>query len=138
MTFKTPPPQFNRPKLITVVLKLKNSYNTWQKYLVQFPKSHRFTIGSKIDCVFLDCIELSFLASYSTNSDKVKIVSQAITKLDLLKLLIQLAWETKCLSHNKYGEISLPLDEIGKMLGGWKRQLLNKTPAGKSAGETLF
>lgn len=114
-----------------MVLKLKDSYGLWQQDLAHFPKSHRFTIGSKIDCIFLDCIELSFLASYATGNEKIDLVSKTITKLDLLKLLLQLAWETKCLDNNKYGILSETLDGIGKMLGGWKRQLINKTPANK-------
>lgn len=119
------------PKLISVVLKLKDGYGVWQQYLVHFPKSHRFTIGSKIDCVFLDCVELAFLASYNATNEKIGLVSKTISKLDLLKLLLQLAWENKCLDNNKYGHLSEILNEIGKMLGGWKRQLLNKTPANR-------
>jgi len=32
-------------------------------------------------------------------------------------------WETKSLDNKKYIALSLPLDEIGKMLGGWNGQL---------------
>jgi hypothetical protein len=113
------------------VLKLKDSYGLWQQYLAHFPKSHHFTVGSKIDCIFLDCIELSFLASYANGEEKINLVGKTISRLDLLKLLLQLVWETKCLDNNKYGVLSENLDEIGKMLGGWKRQLINKTPAHK-------
>lgn len=108
----------------------------WQSYLAHFPKSNRYTIGSKIDTVFLDAIEYCFLASYTAQNHKVAILERGISRLDLLKLLIQLAWDIKALDTNKYIQLSEPLLEIGKMLGGWKRQLqssttatgLNKTP----------
>jgi hypothetical protein len=32
-------------------------------------------------------------------------------------------WETKSLDNKKYIALSLPVDEIGKMLGGWNGQL---------------
>ncbi len=50
-----------------MILRLKDAYGIWQSYLPHFPKSHRFTIGSKIDEVFLVAIEYCFLASYSAD-----------------------------------------------------------------------
>jgi hypothetical protein len=32
-------------------------------------------------------------------------------------------WETKSIDNKKYIALSLQLDEIGKMLGGWNGQL---------------
>ncbi len=109
-----------------MVLRLKDCYGTWQQYLQHFPKSHRFTIGSKVDVIFLESIELSFLASYSSGEEKLSLVGKTISKVDLLKLLLQLAWEVTALDNKKYVHLSEQLDEIGKMLGGWKRQLINK------------
>lgn len=35
-------------------------------------------------------------------------------------------WETKSLDNNKYIAVSMPLNEIGKMLGGWNGQVTRK------------
>lgn len=56
------------------------------------------------------------------------LLNKGIAKVDLVKLLLQLCWEIKALDNNKYGHLSEKLSEIGKMLGGWKKQLQNKTP----------
>ncbi len=116
------------PRLIPVVLKLKDTYNIWQNYLSQFPKANRFTIGSKIDILFLEAIEYSFLASYTHTTEKQIFLNKSISKVDLIKLLLQLAWEIKALDNKKYAHLSEQFAEIGKMLGGWKRKQLNKTP----------
>lgn len=110
------------------MLKLKDCYGAWHTYLQHFPKANRFTLGSKIDEVFLESIEYSFLASYSVNAEKLAPLNACIAKVDLLKLLLQLAWEIKTLDNKKYAHVSESLSEIGRMLGGWKRQILNKTP----------
>ncbi len=115
-------------RLIPVVLKLKDTYNIWQNYLTQFPKANRFTIGSKIDVLFLEAIEYAFLASYTHTEEKRLLLNKSISKVDLVKLLLQLAWEIKALDNKKYAHLAERFAEIGKMLGGWKRQLLNKTP----------
>jgi len=125
----TPPPTISQPKLIPVILKLKNSYGIWQGYLAHFPKASRFTLGSKIDEIFLHSIEYSFLASYSITKEKIILVDRCIARVDLLKLLLQLAWENKALDTKKYVHLSISIGEVGRMLGGWRKQLQNKTPA---------
>mgnify|MGYP001572807995 FL=1 len=125
---KSPPPAVIQPRLVPVILKLKDIYGLWQVYLVHFPKANRFTLGSKIDKVFLDAIEYSFLASYAMSVEKVSFLDKVISRVDLIKLLLQLAWETQSLDTNKYVHLSEGLAEVGRMLGGWKRQLTNKTP----------
>lgn len=124
----TPPPNLLQPKLIPVVLKLKDTYGVWQEYLTHFPKARRFTLGSKIDDVFLLTIEYCFLASYSQTTEKQHLVDRAISRVDLLRLLLQLAWDTRALDSRKYARLAEALGETGRMLGGWRRQLINKTP----------
>lgn len=64
-------------------------------------------------------------------TEKQLLIDRAISRTDLLKLLLQLAWDTKALDSNKYAHLAERLAEIGRMLGGWKRQLINKTPGHK-------
>lgn len=110
-----------------MVLKLKDTYGVWQDYLTHFPKANRFTIGSKIDILFLEAIEYAFLASYNHTAEKQALLNKSISKVDLIKLLLQLSWEIKALDNKKYAVLAGKFAEIGKMLGGWKRQLANKT-----------
>ena len=126
---RTPPPTISQPKLIPVVLSLKDAYGVWQQYLTDFPKANRFTLGSKIDDVFLAAIEYCFLASYSAAAEKQVFVDRSIARVDLLKLLLQLAWDIKALDDKKYIRLSEQLATVGRMLGGWRRQIINKTPA---------
>jgi hypothetical protein len=122
------PPSNPPQRLIPVVLKLKDTYCIWQDYLTHFPKANRYTIGSKIDNLFLEAIECIFLASYNHTVEKQVLLNRGISKVDLIKLLLQLAWEIKALDNKKYVVLAERFAEIGKMLGGWKRQLVNKTP----------
>ena len=124
----TPPRTFVQPKLITVVLKLKETYGLWQSFLPHFPKAHRFTLGSKIDEVFLHAIEYCFLASYSKQTEKIVLLDRCIARIDLLKLFIDLAFDIQALDIKKYERLAEAFYEIGRMLGGWRRQLESKTP----------
>ncbi len=68
------------------------------------------------------------MASYTHTTEKQALLNRGISKVDLIKLLMQLAWEIKALDNKKYAVLAEKFAEIGKMLGGWKRQLLQKTP----------
>lgn len=72
-------------------------------------------------------------ASFLTKEDKLPWVRLATRKTDTLKVLLMVLWETKSLPDKKYITLSLQLDEVGKMLGGWNGQISsqlikNKTP----------
>lgn len=113
----------------TVLGKAKISYSAWFQALADFPKIYRYNLGGKIEGYFLAVLENIFISAYLPGERKAAQLSIAILKLDNLKFFLQLAWENKCLSTEKYTGISTSLDEIGRMLGGWKKGLENKTPA---------
>lgn len=93
-----------------------------------FPRIERFGIGQKIEQSFLDLLEFTFATIYLTNNSKLLMLSKSIAKLDNLKFFMQLAWESKLIPTDKYANISEKLEEIGRMLGGWRKGLQSKTP----------
>lgn len=123
-TKSSPPPQ--NP---LVLVRVKEAYRVWHRHLDNIKKIDRNTIGNKIDNEFLDLLELLFRAIFAYDKfEKLSLISQAIGKNDLIKFFLQIAWEEKVCDHKKYAELILLLDEIGRMLGGWKRHLQDKTP----------
>jgi hypothetical protein len=100
------------------------AYKSWHDYLRQFPKSSRYTLGSKIDAIFIDTIELIFFASSVSKEKKLPFIEKAVGKFDSLKFFLQISWEIKALDNKKYAALSETLSEIGKMLGGWHKSLL--------------
>lgn len=86
--------------------------------MVLFPKSKKYALGQKIDNLTLEIIELVITAGYA-REQKLLILQKASIKLDLLKILLRLSLETKCIENNKYQQLISSLFEIGKMLGGW-------------------
>lgn len=67
-------------------------------------------------------------ASFLPRNEKAPYVRAAIRKTDTLKILLMVLWETKSLDHKKYGALSLKIEEVGKMLGGWYGQLTKTQP----------
>lgn len=104
----------------------------WHGYLVNVKRIDRYTICVKIDDTFLSLLEYIFRAAFAYDKfEKLSLVSQIIGQGDLVRFLLQIAWEQKIIDNKIYGLIVLKLEEIGRMLGGWKKNLQEKTPTNK-------
>ena len=106
-----------------VLERIKQAYLLWCLYHAKLPKTHKHTLGSRIDEIFVQLIENAAYAAYLTRSEKLPVVNVAIRKLDVLKILLMVLWESHSLDTKKYIALSEPLDEAGRMLGGWQGQL---------------
>jgi len=95
----------------------------WYGFYQTIPKTHRYSLGGKIDALFVEIMEAIASATFLSKTEKQPWVRLSIRKLDTLKVLLLVLWETKSLDIKKYAVLSLPLEEIGKMLGGWNGQL---------------
>jgi hypothetical protein len=119
-----PPPR----TILPVLEKFKGMYLIWFGYYKDLPKLHKHSLGQKIDKYFIDIIEVISFASFLKKDEKASYIRLAIRKLDTLKVLLMILWETKTLDHKKYILLSTKLDEIGKMLGGWYGNVTKNSP----------
>ena len=101
-------------------------YKLWHGYVKNFPKDFRYTLGGKIDNFFIEIIECLFTASRFAREQKLPYLQKASLKLDLLKFFLQISWECKVLESKKYIEISEHLEQIGKQIGGWQKDVIRK------------
>jgi hypothetical protein len=95
----------------------------WTGFYQTLPKVHRYSLGQRIDTLFVEIIEAIAIATFLSREEKQPWVRLAIRKVDTLKILVMVLWETKSLDNKKYIALSVKLDEAGKMLGGWNGQI---------------
>ncbi len=122
-------PNIGPPLTIPLVLtRAKSAYHAWHDNLINFKRIDRYTIGLKIDDIFTTLLETIFRATFACDKfEKLSLVSQAIAKCDLLKFFLQIAWQEEIVDHKTYASLVLLLDDVGRMLGGWKKSLQEKT-----------
>ena len=68
----------------------------------------------------MDILELLLSANYS--KEKLDFLKKANLKLEVLRFLFRLSYDMKYLSKKGYEYVSINIDEVGKMVGGWIRQ----------------
>jgi hypothetical protein len=117
--------------------RIKEAYLIWIDVSVHIPKNARYAIGARIENKYLDlleCARIAYFINKETAEEKIRKISECILILDSLKFLVSLSWEAKFISNRRCEEIALKLDEIGKMLNGWKNSLDNPEKKNRTFG----
>jgi hypothetical protein len=111
------------PTILPVLERLKTVYKLWHEYHELITKSQKYSLGNKIDNIFIEIIEMIASAAFSIKTEKLPYIKVAIRKLDTLKILLLVLWESNGIDNKKYINLSEKLNEIGKMIGGWYGQI---------------
>ena len=96
-SFKTP---LNR--VIPLIEKIKNLYLIWFQYYQILPKTHRHSLGQRIDTLFVEIIEAITTASFLMREEKLPYVRLSIRKVETLKIFLMMLWDTKSIDNKKY------------------------------------
>ncbi len=88
----------------------------------------RYSLGIKIDILFADIIELVAIAQFSAKDKRADIISRAITKNDVLKHMLYVLLELKGIEEQYFIELAQKIEEIGRMLYGWRNQAAIQRP----------
>ncbi len=106
-----------------MLARLTSAYILWFEYYQLLPKTHRHSLGIKIDALFVESIEAVSIATFLSKEEKLPWIRLAIRKTDTVKVMLGVLWKTKSLSDTRYIALSLKIEEVGKMLGGWNGQI---------------
>jgi hypothetical protein len=97
--------------------------NRYTHEFCNLPKDIYEKVDNEENLTSQELIEAISAASFLSREEKHPYVRLAIKKMDTLRILLMVLWETKSLDDKKYIALSVKLDEAGKMLGGWNGQL---------------
>lgn len=103
--------------------KIYDLYKLMHSYHPRIPKSHRYTLWQKCENTTLVFLETLIETSHCIGEERLRSLQILSNKLDLLKVLIRLAQDTRLIDHQQYLSIQTLLQEIGKMVGGWMKSV---------------
>ena len=102
------------------------------------PRVERFGIGTRIDELFLDLLELLRKATYAQIQNKIGILENANVHVDALRFFLQLAWEAKLVKDKQYTELAIIIEEVGRQIGAWKFGIIDKLNKTSPRGEERY
>jgi len=106
---------------IPIFTKFYDFYKELSATIILFPKHKKYTLGQTLDNTTLKIIR--FIVSIPQNNNRVALLKKINTELEILKILLRLAKDTKTIPEKKYITLSSDLQEMGRMTGGWIRYL---------------
>ncbi len=104
---------------IPIFHKIYELYKLLHSHHHCIPKSERYTLWQKCENTTLALLEALIETGHRKGDDRTCALYLVSNKLDLLKVLIRLAKETRTLNNKQYLEIQEIIQEIGRMIGGW-------------------
>lgn len=95
--------------------------------LQKFPKMERFALCDKIKNVELSCLE-KVMYAWKEPSSKVrfKLLLDVDVELYILKTLTRISYESKYINDKNYVAWDNQINEIGKMVGAWRKKCQNE------------
>lgn len=115
-----------RPVLdIPIFHKIYDLYKLLHSYHPSIPKAERYTLWQKCENTTLALMEALIETGHRKGEEWIDVLYAVSNKLDLLKVLIRLAKDTRTIDHKQYLEIQTMIQEIGKMVGGWIKAVVH-------------
>jgi hypothetical protein len=108
---------------IPIFKKTYDLYKLFYSYRNVMSKQDRYTIWQRCDGMMLEILEGIMAASQMSKGEKLPTLEKASMKLNFLRVFIRLMHETRGIDGKKYLALQEPIDEIGRMLGGWIRSV---------------
>ncbi|MFH1142791.1 MAG: four helix bundle protein [Candidatus Uhrbacteria bacterium] len=109
---------------LPVIQALYDANKSWHELVLKFPKAQRYGLGNKCGEYLLRITELALEAAAEQDINlKLQSINIASNKLDILKLLVRLCKDCKCISNAQYITTESNLQNIGKQIGGWINDL---------------
>ena len=104
---------------IPIFHRIYDLYKLLHSYQTIIPKSERYILWPKCENTTLGLLETLIETSHHKGVDRAQSLCILSNKLDLLKVLIRLAKDTRTIDNPQYLKIQTVIQEIGRMIGGW-------------------
>ncbi len=86
---------------------------------IKFPRQYRFVLAEAVQRTALRFQEELLEAAYSKRPQPL--LHQADVTLSKLRLYLRLCHDLDLLSQGQYKHVATRVDEIGRLLGGWRK-----------------
>ncbi len=123
------------PRVLPVIERAKAAYKIWLIVHRKMARSERFGIGDRIDALWLDLLDALRKTAYAPIDKKLLALDAVIRAVDAVRFFIQIAWESELMAQSHFISLGKDIEEIGRMVGGWKKGILAKNPPPNEDGK---
>jgi hypothetical protein len=88
---------------------------------LKFPRSQRFLLAERLSKMALDFYD-TILEAVMEPRRQDELLDEADKLLTKIRLYVRLSYDLKCISLGQLEHAARLMDEIGRLIGGWKRK----------------
>jgi len=110
----------------SIILKTYNLLKLSIPILNNFPKSQKFVLGDRIQCLISDILDKLIEAYYAPANEKRDLLNTTNVLLVKLRYYFRLCYDLGFIHSIKFGEFAAQIEEIGKMVDGWLKAIKNE------------
>ncbi|MFC2015814.1 diversity-generating retroelement protein Avd [Chloroflexota bacterium] len=88
---------------------------------LKFPKSQRFLLAERLSTMALDFYDAIVAAVMEPHLQGERL-DEADKLLTKIRLYVRLSYDLRCISLGQMEHAARLMDEIGRLIGGWKRK----------------
>jgi len=108
---------------IPIFKKSYELYKLLHELRIKVSKQDRHTLWQKLENSTLDVLEGILRAGAMSKNEKMPVLNEVSHSLNVTRVFIRLAKDTEVIDFKKYEDFQNRVDEIGRMLGGWIKQV---------------
>jgi hypothetical protein len=105
---------------LTIITKLYDLLIWTARHVEKFPRTYRFSLGEALLRRQRGLLDLLLRAKYTRQ--RTELLTEANLQLELLRFDFRQTRDLRCLNLTSFGHAAACVNEIGQMLGGWRRR----------------
>lgn len=87
----------------------------------QFRKEYKYTLGVELQKITWQILDEIIRTNSLPDSEKKEGIEKISQLFDKFKIRFRFAYEIDLLTDKKFGIVQKEMEEIGKMIGGWRK-----------------
>jgi len=108
---------------IPIFKKSYELYKLLHQLRIKVAKQDKHTLWQRLENTTLEVLEGILRASSMSKNEKLPVLEEVSHNLNVTRVFIRLAKDTEVIDFTKYEDFQNRVDEIGRMLGGWIKQV---------------
>ncbi|MFA6315671.1 MAG: four helix bundle protein [Candidatus Paceibacterota bacterium] len=87
----------------------------------QFRKEYKYTLGTELQTIIWSILDEIIVVNSLPDLAKKSGIEKISQLMDKFKIRFRFAYEIGLIKSGKFGTTQLQIEEIGRMIGGWKK-----------------
>lgn len=122
---------------LPLFVKTYDSVKLVYRIVRQFRKEYKYALGTELQEIIWQILDEIIAANSVPDVEKGEAIERVSRQFDRFKIRFRFAYEMDLISAEKFGIAQVQFEEIGRMIGGWRKWTNSVGSVRPRSGETF-